>query len=90
MSSGAVGAGPRPGLPTALEFVQSPKRVDKAEPAHEPFVRTPLGAEPSAYRLAVEIQVEPHAQRAILIGAGLVFHWADRTRASRLARRGAP
>jgi hypothetical protein len=54
--------------------MQSLQRVDKAEPAHEPLVRAALGAKPSAYRLAVETHVEPHAHHAVLIAADLLRH----------------
>jgi hypothetical protein len=54
--------------------VQCRQGVDKAEPADEPFVRAPFRAKPSVYRLGVEVQVELHAQRAVLVGGGSVIH----------------
>jgi hypothetical protein len=54
--------------------LQSLQRVDKAEPAHKLLVRAALGAQPSAYRLAVETHVESHAHHSVLIAADLLMH----------------
>ncbi len=71
--------------------MQSLQGVDKAEPADEPFVVAPFRAKPSAYRLGVEVQVELHAQRAVLVGGGSVIHrGADRTPDCQRLRRGPP
>jgi hypothetical protein len=54
--------------------MQSLQRLDEAEPAHKLLVRAALGAKPSAYRLAVETHVEPHAHHSVLIAADLLMH----------------
>jgi hypothetical protein len=66
------------------------RAFDKAEPAHKLLVRAALGAKPSADRLAVEPDVEPHTQDRILVGADLLVHEPHRRLASMLARRGTP
>jgi hypothetical protein len=58
--------------PPAL--VQALQRLDEAEPAHEPLVRATLAAKPSADRLAIEMHVEPDAQRAVLVAAVRLVH----------------
>ena len=48
------------------------QRVDEAEPAHEVLLGPVLGLQPPADGLAVEEEVEPHAEHATLVGAGLI------------------
>jgi hypothetical protein len=61
-------------LVTGLALLQSPQRVDEAEPADEPLVVAPVGAQPARDRLAVQVNVEPDAQHPILVGALVVEH----------------
>jgi hypothetical protein len=48
--------------------------LDKAEPAHELLVRATGGVEAFGHRLPMEMYVELHAQRTVLVVATVVIH----------------
>ena len=64
-------------------LVHAPQRVDEAEPADERLVRTMGGAEPSGDRLAIEMHVELHAERTVLVVVRVVVHCGERTQGRR-------
>ena len=71
--------------------MHSLQRVDEPKPADERLLGAIFRAKSTADRLAIEVQFQVYAEHTTVdLGAGLLFHYADRKRASPLARRGAP
>lgn len=66
-----------------LAVVKPPQCIGEAEPALELLLGTLGGAEASADRLAVELQLELEPERAALAGIRLIRHEWTLSRASR-------
>jgi len=70
--------------------LQPLQRVDEAEPPHERLLGASVRAEVPSDRLAVELDLEPDAERVIGAGGGRVGHWSTVGRRVRRLRRGGP